>query len=130
MSKYDHLPQGRKRKKVILEPGRGQIADWINRYSLSTFAFTAGIVSDRKLPANPLRTYLLIQNNSAGVMFVNFGTEATAISGIQIIAGGNYIMEGGAPAGAFVAPNDVYILGSAGNLAGVIGQGLWQSLGV
>jgi hypothetical protein len=122
------LPQARKPKGIMLEPGKGYIADWVNRYTLSLFPFTAGLTALRILPANPMRTYLLIQNTSASNMFVNFGQNATPIAGIRIIPGGNYEQLGGAPAGAFIAPDDVYILGAAASLSGVIAEGLWTSV--
>lgn len=130
MSKYDHLPQGRKPKGVMLQPGKGHVADWVNRYSQSVFPFTIGVTAERVLPANPMRTYLLIQNKSAGTMFVNFGQNPTTFASIEIAAGGNYIQEGGAPAGAFISPDDVYVLGSAAGLDGVVSEGLWQSVTV
>ncbi len=129
MSK-NRLPQSRPQKGVMLEPGKGHVADWVNRYSLSLFPFKAQLTASRELPANPMRTYLLIQNKSAGTIYVNFGQNPTVFSGIEIASGGNYIMEGGAPSGAFVSPDDVYVLGSAADLDGVIAEGLWQSVSI
>lgn len=122
------LPQARKRKGRMLEPAKGHIADWVNRYTLSLFPFSAGLTSVRVLPANPMRTYLIIQNTSASNMFVNFGQNATLIAGLRIIPGGNYEQLGGAPAGSFITPDDIYILGAAAGLSGVIAEGLWTSV--
>ena len=61
---------------------------------------------------------------------MNFGQNPTEFASIEIAAGGNYIQEGGAPAGAFISPDDVYVLGSAAGLDGVVSEGLWQSVAV
>ena len=114
--------------KRVLDPGAGHIGDWTNRYSYSLFPFTAEILSRRILPSNPSRTYLFIQNKSASLMHVNFGTNATILGSINIIAGGNIELIGGAQGGVFCSPDDVYILGAAAGLPGVIGQGLWKSV--
>ena len=112
----------------MLEPAKGHIADWVNRYTLSLFPFTAGITSVRILPANPMRTYLIVQNTSASNMFINFGQNATLIAGLRIVPGGNYEQLGGAPAGSFITPDDIYILGAAAGLSGVVAEGLWTSV--
>ena len=112
--------QGRR----ILSPGSGAVTDWINRYTLSLFPFTVGTTALRIVPANELRTYLIIQNKSAGTIFVNFGQNPTQFASIQIEAGGNYIFEGGAFGGEFIPVDDVYVLGSAAGLDGVVGEGL------
>lgn len=111
--------------KRILEPGTAFVTDWVNRNTLSLFPFTIGITARRILPANPLRTYLALQNKSGGVIFVNFGQNPTAFASVGIPAGGNYIFEGGATGGAFSPQDDVYVLGSAAGLDGVAGEGLW-----
>jgi len=111
--------------KRILNPGSMVVTDWINRNTLSLFPFTIGIEALRILPSNPLRTYLLIQNKSGGVIFVNFGQNPTQFASVEIPAGGNIIFEGGATGGAFSPQDDIYVLGSAAGLNGVAGEGLW-----
>ena len=64
------LPGDRRREesfrgKRILNPGESYVYDWINRYTASLFPFTIGTTALRILPANALRTYLLIQNKEA-----------------------------------------------------------------
>ena len=59
--------------KRVLDPGSMFVTDWINRNTLSLFPFTIGIAARRILPANPLRTYLIVQNKSGGTIFINFG---------------------------------------------------------
>lgn len=113
--------------KRILSPGEGFVTDWINRFTLSLFPFTIGLAAQRILPANPLRSYLIIQNKEAiggNAIFVNFGQNPTVFSSIRIEAGGNYIFEGGARGGGFSPQDDVYILGSAAGLDGIAGEGL------
>ena len=112
--------------KRILNPGTHYVTDFVNRYSLTLFPFTIGLTALRILPANNLRTYLIIQNKSAGNIFVNFGQNPTLFASVRIDAGGNYIFEGGANGGGFSPHNDVYILGGAAGLDGVVGEGLWQ----
>jgi len=126
------LPESKLREralgKEIFDPGSGFVSDWINRYTQSNFPFSIGAVSERAIPANPLRTYLLIQNKSAGILFVNFGQNATTFNGIRIIAGGNYELIGGATGGAFVNGDDVYILGDGAALEGVLTEGVIMSI--
>jgi len=111
--------------KRILDPGSMFVTDWVNRNTLSLFPFTIGIAAERILPANPLRTYLIIQNKSGGSIFINFGQNPTTFASILIAAGGNAEFIGGATGGAFSPQDDVYILGSAAGLDGVAGEGLW-----
>lgn len=111
--------------KRILDPGSRFVTDWINRNTLSLFPFTIGTTADRVLPANPLRTYLIVQNKSGGTIFINFGQNPTAFASIEIPAGGNAEFIGGATGGAFSPQDDIYVLGSAAALAGVAGEGLW-----
>ncbi len=111
--------------KRILDPGSMFVTDWINRNTLSLFPFTIGVTAFRILPANPLRTYLIVQNKSGGVIFINFGQNPTTFSSIEIPAGGNYEFTGGATGGGFSPQDDIYVLGSAANLNGVAGEGLW-----
>lgn len=111
--------------KRILDPGSMFVTDWINRNTLSLFPFTIGITAFRILPANPLRTYLIVQNKSGGVIFINFGQNPTVFSSIEIPAGGNFEFTGGATGGAFSPQDDIYVLGSVAGLDGVAGEGLW-----
>ena len=111
--------------KRILDPGSGYVTDWINRNTLSLFPFTVGATAQRLLPANPLRTYLIIQNKSGGIIYVNFGNNPTPFVSIEIAAGGNYEFTGGATGGAFSPQDDIYILGSVAGINGVGGEGLW-----
>lgn len=111
--------------KRILNPGAMVVTDWLNRNTLSLFPFSIGTTALRILPANPLRTYLIVQNKSAANIFINFGQNPTAFSSIIIFPSGNYELIGGATGGAFSPQDDVYILGAAASLDGVAGEGLW-----
>ena len=111
--------------KRILDPGSMFVTDWVNRNTFSLFPFTIGVTAQRILPANPLRTYLIVQNKSGGTIFINFGQNPTQFASIEIAAGGNAEFIGGATGGAFSPQDDVYILGSAAGLDGVAGEGLW-----
>ena len=114
--------------KRILDPGSMFVTDWVNRNTLSLFPFTIGTTAQRILPANPLRTYLIVQNRSGGTIFINFGQNPTLFSSLEIFAGGNITFEGGATGGAFSPQDDVYLLGSAAALDGVAGEGLWTPM--
>lgn len=46
--------------------------------------------SRQVLTNNGNRNYLLIQNKSAGKIYVSFGTKANPLDGVEISAGGNY----------------------------------------
>lgn len=98
--------------------------DWLNPYTQSNFPFIVGTASIQILPANPLRCYLLIQNKSAGNMYVNFGQNANTFNGIQIITIGNYELIGGARGGAFCPSDGIYIIGDAASLSGVVTEGV------
>jgi len=114
--------------KRILDPGSMFVTDWVNRNTLSLFPFTIGVTAFRILPSNPLRTYLIVQNKSGGVIFINFGQNPTTFSSIEIPAGGNYEFTGGATGGAFSPQDDIYVLGSVAGLDGVAGEGLWTPM--
>jgi len=114
--------------KRILNPGSMFVTDWVNRNTLSLFPFTIGVLANRILPANPLRTYLIVQNKSGGIIFVNFGQNPTEFASIEIAAGGNYELIGGSTGGAFSPQDDIYVLGSAAGLDGVAGEGLWTPI--
>lgn len=96
-----------------------------NNYKSATYAFNATTTSQKVVPANPFRAFLLIQNNdAANAIFVNFGSDATAVNAIKVIAGGNLIFEGGGDGGVFVPSEDVYILAAAGTIACVVMEGV------
>ena len=111
--------------KRILDPGSMFVTDWVNRNTMSLFPFTIGTSAERILPANPLRTYLIVQNKSGGIIFINFGQNPTAFASIEISPSGNYELIGGATGGAFSPQDDIFVLGSAAGLDGVAGEGLW-----
>lgn len=52
------------------------------------------------------RTYLLIENRSAGAVYLNYDTHADSVNGIEIAAGGLYEREESAP------QNEIFIIGS------------------
>lgn len=52
------------------------------------------------------RTYLLIENRSAGPVYLNYDTHADSVNGIEIAAGGLYEREESAP------QNEIFIIGS------------------
>ena len=61
-----------------------------NDYSTSSL----GTSSTQLIPSNANRRYLLIQNNSAVVVWLNFGTTATtAPPSIQLLSGGVGVYE-------------------------------------
>lgn len=66
--------------------------------------------------SDTVRTYLFIQNiNAAGDLWVNFGANAAVGNGFKIVAGANLFMD------SFVAQDDIYIIGSAASLTGILG---------
>ncbi len=114
---------------VVLNPNLGPVPDWYNQFTQSNFPFTTDGNSQRILPANPLRTYLLIQNKSADFIYVNFGQNATVYNGIRVAAGGYYELIGGAGNGAPHVPgDDVFILGAVAGLDGVASEGVYINL--
>jgi len=102
----------------------GRLA-WVNRYTATNFPFVIGTESEQIIPANPLRTYLLIQNKDAGSdMFLNFGQKANAFNGVIIIPRGNFELIGGSQGGPFVPSDSVWILGAAAVMEGVLIEGV------
>ena len=87
----------------------------------SITGFIADIKSKKALTLNLNRAYLLIQNQSAGVIYINFGVNANANGGgIKVEAGGFFE--------PFKAPLDsVYILGSADDLQVSIMESIGRS---
>ncbi len=107
------------------DPGFGLRPDWINNYTAALYPFVAGVTAQQIVPANPLRTYLIVQNkNAASDMFINFGQKATALNGLIIIPRGNFELIGGANGGAFCPSDSVWILGAAAGLNGVLMEGV------
>ena len=138
MGKYlGGLPYDRDEIGPVNVPGKGVLARrpipgappqaqrWLNKSSASNYPFRIGTTSEQIVPANPLRTYLLIQNKDAGAdMFVNFGQKATLFNGIIIIPRGNFELIGGARGGAFCPFNSVWILGDVADMEGVLIEGV------
>ena len=111
-------------RRKVFDPGTQFVTDYINRNSLTIFPFQTKAQADRILPANPLRTYLIIQNNSGGLMYVNFGTNPTPLSAIRIFPGREYEFTGGVT--GFSPADDIFVLGDAAGQNGSVGEGLYQ----
>jgi hypothetical protein len=92
---------------VAVPKGNANRPPWLNKGTQSNTPFSVDTLSIRILPANPRRRYLIIQNKSADVMYINFGQLADIYNGIQISAGGAYELIGGGPGGSFVPSDDV-----------------------
>lgn len=111
--------------KRIHSPGERTGFEWINNYSQSNYPFVIGIASEQIIPANPLRSYVLIQNkNAASDMFINFGSAANAFNGIIIVPRGNYELIGGAVGGSYCPRDSINILGAVAGMQGVITEGV------
>lgn len=70
------------------------------------------VSSSKEAQIKPLpgrRTYLLIENRSAGAVYLNYDTHADSTNGIEIAAGGLYEREETAP------QNEIFIIGSQAN---------------
>jgi len=106
------------------DPDAGFYDDWQNLYTVSNFPFVVGATSTQIIPANPRRTYLAIQNKSAGTMFVNFGTGANTFSGLTLLTGDLYKFEGGERGGSCSPGDSVHVIGNAAGLQGVLLEGV------
>jgi len=109
------------------QPGRGPrgAARWVNSYTSTNFPFIIGLESQQIVPANPLRTYLLIQNKDAGAdMFINFGQKANAFNGVIIVPRGNYELIGGSAGGPFVPSDSIWLIGAVADMDGVLVEGV------
>lgn len=131
----------------LLDPGGGIFADYYNGDTVTIFPFTAGIASQQVIPLNPLRLYVLIQNNSAGVgvvgdIFINFGQSATATNSLILPTGGVYEQTGVGggrsldpqkmqfSSGAFIAADSVHVLGANAGMQCIIMEGLRPAIQV
>lgn len=90
---------------------------------MAQYAFTGSAVPTLALPANHLRSYLIVQNRSAATnLFIGFGAAATETTGILILpGGGNYLAD-------YMVPTDeIYIFFLAGAAETcVICEGVFQ----
>jgi len=86
------------------DPGNGKPLPKQSRPSL----FIAQTTNAEAVPYNPSRSYLLIQNQSANVIYYEWGTNATVDNSFQLAAGTEI---------AFEEPGSeaLHILGSAAN---------------
>lgn len=121
----EQVPQRRR----ILDPNSGFYDEWENLYTASLFPFVIGTISQQIIPANPRRTYLLIQNKSAATMLVNFGQGATAFAGVNLLVGESLPFAGGERGGAFCPSDSVNIVGGAANSEGVLIEGVKLNIG-
>lgn len=95
-----------RKKNYIPVVRRGRFASQISQVNDSS--------SKPVLNQNDLRNYLVIQNNGATDVFINFGNKATT-GNIRIIAGGNYE--------PLIAPtNSIYLVSNTGqtNLCAIV----------
>jgi hypothetical protein len=107
------------------DPGAGLIPEWVNNYKASLYPFVASTTAQQVVPANPLRSYLLVQNkDGAADMFINFGQKPTTFNAVIIIPRGNYEFIGGANGGPFCPSDSVWILASAAAVNGVLVEGV------
>jgi hypothetical protein len=102
----------------------------VSPFKSAQYAFVASTASQKVIPANPYRVFVLIQNNdgSGNAIFVGFGGDATAISGLKVIDGGNISFSGGSQphnfgTQPFCPTEDIYILGLAAS-ACVVMEGI------
>ena len=100
--------------------------EYSNPYTQVNIPFVTDGTSQRVLPANPRRTYLIVQNKGADFIYVNFSQAATTDNGLRIIAGGNYEIIGGEDGGSHVPRDDVFVLGAVAGLNCVVSEGMIQ----
>ena len=121
------LPESRRyddRTGPLNDPGSFLDPSWINEYTTIITAGTIGTTSQRVIPANPIRTYLLVQNKSAASdIYINFGNSADSFNGIIIIPRGNYEFVGGANGGPFCPSDSIHLQGAAAALEFAIVEG-------
>jgi len=73
----------------INKPGNSKSLSKNQQTDGTVFPFTAGLESSQIVNENKRRNYLIIQNNGASNIYVNFKAKAT-INHIKIVSGGNY----------------------------------------
>ncbi len=88
--------------------------------SLTDHSGTVSMVSISALAANANRKYLLIQNISAGKIYINFGAAASTTAASVFLAanGGSFIMEG-----EFLSTDQIFIIADSNSRAYVIKEG-------
>jgi len=122
------LPDSEFAGKRIYSPGSGSIENWKNKFTQANYPFTLATAnrSEKVLPANPYRVYVLIQNKDAAAdMFINFGMSAGAYNGIIIIPRGNYELIGGAMGGAFCPRDSINVMSATAAVEGVVTEGVY-----
>jgi len=110
----------------VFDPTSGLGLDWVNRFQTTNFGVILGAESQTVLQDNALRTYLLIQNQSAAIdLFLSFTTDASIgpPGSILIIPRGNYELIGGQDGGSFVPKNSVNLLAAAPGVRVTIVEG-------
>ncbi len=107
-----------RRSRGLFDPSSGLALDWINRYKFTNFGVIVQVASQTVLQDNPLRTYLLVQNqNAAADLQLSFGTDAAAsgLGSVIIIPRGNYELIGGEAGGSAVPKASVNVRGTVAN---------------
>lgn len=117
-------------RRRVLDPNAGDYDEWENLYTASSFPFIVGNVSQQIIPANPRRSYLLIQNKSAATMFINFGSGASAFIGFRLLVGESLPFTGGERGGSFCPADSIHVIGAAANQEGVIIEGVKINIGM
>ena len=128
----------------LLDPGGGIFSDYYNGDTTTVFPFTANLTSQQVIPLNPLRLYLLVQNNSAGAstgdIFINFGQSSTLTNSLVLPSGGVYEQTGVGggrsldpkkmqfSSGSFIGPDSIHVLGEFAGMACVIIEGIRPAL--
>jgi hypothetical protein len=85
--------------------------------SINVIAFSAGTSSAMALDTNLARRLLVIQNNGADFIVVNFGTAAALTLGLKIAAGQGYEFP-------IVTTQSIFIIGNSAGLAVIIMEGV------
>ncbi len=114
---------------------------FLNPYSLTFYSFPLNTTSaTRCVPANYRRTYLILQNQGPGNIYLNFGqdvtiaTASTNSNGIQLIqtqvyemiGGGDVDNQGNSRAFCFVSPDYISGITDTAGTTLLVGEGVWQ----
>lgn len=124
------LPESLGRERLpgqLFDPRAGLAIDWVNRFKTVNFGVVLANTNNQTvLQDNGLRTYLLVQNQSAvNDLLLSFGTEAAA-SGIGshiIIPRGNYELIGGQFGGSYVPKSSVNLRAAVAPIQALIHEG-------
>jgi len=115
-------PAGKRKKRSVSVPvwvrwlAEALIPNLSPALNFTARPFSTKAESFELLTGKSNRRYFVIQNNSAGNIYINFDQDASSVQGIKIVPGGSYEP-------LRVPKNSVYVIGDTAGLIGFLIEG-------